>query len=193
MEIRNALNQERISENKTSPAVFMKEMSESPKLKAILKLLDKRMEDRELLLRAYSFIEKDFSECEKPLSSFLDKTIETLSVKTNNELERISTGIIEAVYFQQELFGKHMFSRSINGSSIKLNSALFEVWISETYKLTRVQKEKLIINKGELTEKYKAMFREDDFYKSIVSSTSGKGSVMTRFNKIKSLINTYSK
>ena len=90
MEIRNALNQEKPSENKKSPAQFLKELSENSRLKSILKLQDKRMEDRELLLRAYSFIVKNYSEYEKPLSSFLDKTIETLYGKT---LERINLTI----------------------------------------------------------------------------------------------------
>jgi hypothetical protein len=162
MEIRNALNQERPNNGKKSPAVFLKELSENSKLKSILRLQDKRMEDRELLLRAYSFIVKDFSEYENPLSGFLDKTIETLLGKSNLELDELSDGIIDAIYFQKKLFGKHIFSRSIaEGKRIQLNSALFEVWVSETYKLTRFQKDKLLENAIALTKEYKTLFKDE--------------------------------
>ena len=194
MEIRNALNQEKPSNDKKSPAVFLKELSENSKLKSILRLQDKRMEDRELLLRAYSFIVKDFSEYENPLSGFLDKTIETLLGKSNLELDELSSGIIDAIYFQKKLFGKHIFSRSIaEGKRIQLNSALFEVWVSETYKLTRFQKDKLLENTIELTEEYKTLFKDEVFFGAVVSSTSGKGAVATRFSKIQNLIKKYSK
>jgi hypothetical protein len=194
MEIRNALNQERPNNGKKSPAVFLKELSENSKLKSILRLQDKRMEDRELLLRAYSFIVKDFSEYENPLSGFLDKTIETLLGKSNLELDELSDGIIDAIYFQKKLFGKHIFSRSIaEGKRIQLNSALFEVWVSETYKLTRFQKDKLLENAIALTKEYKTLFKDEVFFGAVVSSTSGKGAVTTRFSKIQNLIQKYSK
>ena len=193
MEIRNALNQEKPSENKKSPAVFLKELSENPRLKLILRLQDKRMEDRELLLRAYSFIVHEYENYEKPLSRFLDNAIETLFGKTNAELDKLATGIIDAIYFQKELFGKHIFSRSILEGSNRLNSALFEVWVSETYKLDDRVRQNLISNKKELTKEYKSLFKNEDFYRAVVSSTSGKASVAMRFSKIQDLINKYSK
>ncbi len=195
MEIRNALNQEKSSERRKSPAEFLKELSEDSRLKEILKLQDKRMEDRELLLRAYSFIEKDYTEYEKPLSGFLDKTIETLYNKNNAELDKLATGIINAIYFQRELFGKHIFSRSIvEGSSrTQLNSALFEVWVSETFKLNNNQKNILLANKNKLIQEYRELFNDEDFFRAVASSTSGKGSVTDRFTKIHTLIKKYSK
>jgi hypothetical protein len=195
MEIRNALNQEKPSKDAISPAEFLKNLSENKRLRLILKLQDKRMEDRELLLRAYSFIEKDYTEYDKTLSGFLDKTIETLYGKTNSELDKLSEGIIDAIYFQKDLFGKHIFSRSIVEESTRkqLNSALFEVWVSETFKLNKYQKEKLLINKDFLTNEYRMLFSDDDFFRAVVSSTSGKGSVVIRFTRIQDLIKKYSK
>src|SRR6185436_17885194 len=72
MEIRNALNQEK-PKGKKSPSQFLKEFAENSRLKQILKLQFKRMEDRELLLRACSFILRDFNDYQKPLSVFLDQ------------------------------------------------------------------------------------------------------------------------
>lgn len=192
MEIRNALNQENPL-GKKSPAQFLKELSENSRLKQILKLQFKRMEDRELLLRACSFILRDYTDYVKPLSVFLDNTMELFYGKSDKELEKLSTGILDAIYFQRDLFGKHLFSRSIVEGSTRLNSALFEVWVSETYNLNKVQKANLLRNKIKLTSEYKKLFSSDDFLRAVVSSTSGKKSVIERFEKIRGLIKKYSK
>ena len=87
MEIRNALNQDKPSEKKRSPAEFLRDLSEDVRLKEILKLQDKRMEDRELLLRAYSFIEKDYTEYEKPLSGFWTRLLKLYIPKVTLNLK----------------------------------------------------------------------------------------------------------
>ena len=192
MEIRNALNQEK-PEGKKSPAQFLKELSENSRLKQVLKLQYKRMEDRELLLRACSFILRDITEYEKPLSVFLDNSMELFHGKSDKELEKLTTGIVDAIYFQRSLFGKHLFSRSIVEGSTRLNSALFEVWVSETYKLNKEQEANLLRNKTKLTIEYQKIFNSEDFLRAVVSSTSGKKSVLERFEKIRNLIKKYSK
>ena len=186
MEIRNALNQ-------GTPADFLRVLSENPKLKEILKLQDKRMEDRELLLRAYSFIEKNYSFYETPLSTFLDKAMESLFGKTEIELDELSEKIIDAIYFQQHMFGRHIFSRSVLGGKIKLklNSALFEVWVSETYRMSKVQKNNLLSKKIEFIEEYKSLLVDSKFLSAVSLSTSGRGAVRTRFERIKDLINKF--
>lgn len=186
MEIRNALNQ-------GNPSIFLRDFSESKELKSILKLQDKRMEDRELLLRAISFIINDYLDYEKPLSSFLDKTMEKLNNYSEIELLRMGDKIINTIKLQKELFGKHIFSRSILGGKnrAKLNSALFEVWVSETYKLNDIEFEKLTNNKKMIIEEYKELLNREEFLKSVVSSTSSKGSVKIRFEGIQKLIQKF--
>lgn len=191
MEIRNALNQGN-PKGKKSPSQFLKEFAENSRLKQILKLQFKRMEDRELLLRACAFIMRDYNDYEKPLSAFLDKAMEMFYGKSDSELEKISTGVIDAIYFQRDLFGKHLFSRSIVEGSTRLNSALFEVWVSEIYKLSKEKKEKLIRNKEKLISEYREFFNDEDFLRATVSSTSGGKSVKKRFTKIRELIEKYS-
>jgi len=186
MEIRNALNQGK-------PANFLRDLSEDTELRAILKLQDKRMEDRELLLRAYSFINRNYSEYEKPLSTFLDKAMESLDKKSNTELKNLANGIIDAIFFQVDLFGKHIFSRSIIGgrNRVKLNSALFEVWVSEVYKLTELEKEQLLTNRDFLINEYQSLLSKEDFIRAVATSTSGKGAVKIRFEYVRDLIKKF--
>lgn len=187
MEIRNALNQGK-------PANYLRDLSESEDLKAVLKVRDKRMDDRELLLRAIAYIQKDYKNYEQPLSVFLDNAMELLYKADKNELTKMTIGIIEAIQFQKELFGKHSFSRSILGSNyrIKLNSALFEVWVSLSFNLGKRQKENMIFLKNNLIDDYIELMLNEEFLKAVVSSTSSKNSVKIRFEKIKNLIKKYS-
>jgi len=187
MEIRHALNQGRA-------AGFLRSLSEDSRLKAILKVPDKRMEDRELLLRAISFINKSYKDYEKPLSTFLDHAMEDLNSQSLNQLKELKENIIKAIFYQKELFGKHLFSRSILNHKIrvKLNSALFEVWVSIVSSLNDLQLSNLIKNKSLLIEDYKIALSSDTLYNSIALSTSGKGSVKIRFETIGNLISKYS-
>jgi hypothetical protein len=186
MEIRNALNQGK-------PSDFLRDLSEDKDLRTILKLQDKRMEDRELLLRAYSFIEKSYLAYSKPLSGFLDKAMESLSGKSELELEELSNGIIDSIFFQVELFGKHIFSRSIlsDKGRPKLNSALFEVWVAEIYKLSEQERCNLLESRTDFISDYKLLLQQDDFNRAVATSTSGKGAVKTRFEGINNIIKKY--
>lgn len=188
MEIRNALNQ-------GAPSNFLKDLSEDEDLRSFLKLQDRRMEDRELLLRAYSFINKNYLEYEKPLSTFLDKAMESLYNKTPNELDVLTNGIVDAIFFQKELFGKDIFSRSILGGKnrVKLNSALFEVWVSQIYLLNEGEKKKLLDNKDLLISDYRVLLSDPDYTRAVATSTSGKAAVKLRFEGIINIINKFKK
>jgi len=187
MEIRNALNQGK-------PSNFLKNLSEDPTLRGLLKVQDRRMEDRELYLRAIAFINDNHSNYKTPLSGFLDKALEALERKSDAELEKLRGGIIKAIQIQHALFGRDIFSRSIDKkSNLKLNSALFEVWVSEVYKLTETQQAKLVRNKDKLVAKYISLIANPDFSRVVSTSTSGYSAVQLRFEKIKELINNYTK
>ncbi|QEC74026.1 hypothetical protein FSB73_22485 [Arachidicoccus ginsenosidivorans] len=180
MEIRNALNQ-------GTPSLFLKSLSEDLKLRSILRLADNRMEDRELYLRAYAFINTKYLYYEKPLTTFLDKAMESIYKKTKEGLEEISRKIIDAIVIQSELFGRHIFSKSILGNTNKiiLNSALFEVWVSLVYFLDGNEKRALLSNSDILIKEYKILLRNEAFVKSITTSTASNEAVRTRFEGVK--------
>ncbi len=188
MEIRHALNQGKA-------ANFMKRLSENEALRNMLPLPDKRMEDRELYLRTIAFMFRPYSEYKKPLTSFLDTTMELLGDQSSQQLNQIELNIVGAIAIQKTLFDKHAFSRSFGEKDwrYKLNSALFETWVSLTSVLKKEEIKNLIANKAVLQKAYRLLLRDTIFAKSISSSTSDKSAVNVRFSHIEALINNYKK
>lgn len=185
MEIRNALNQGAASN-------FLRDVSEDTKFRNLVYVRNKRMEDRELILRSLAFILMPYDQYAKPLSSFLDKAMELLGSQNEKNLKALKETFFKAIDLAHQLFEDHLFSRSITGeTNYRLNSALFEVWVSELAKLTPKESSVLIQNKQKLTAHYVELLNDDAFYKAIVSSTAGKGAVDQRFTSITTLISHY--
>lgn len=185
MEIRNALNQGTASN-------FLRDVSEDDKFRKLVYVRNKRMEDRELILRSIAFILMPYDQYAKPLSSFLDRAMELLGNQNEKGLKTLKETFFKAIDLAHQLFEDHLFSRSITGeTNYRLNSALFEVWVSELAKLNQKETAALMQNKQKLVTHYVELLNDDDFYKAIVSSTSGKGAVDQRFTSITTLISHY--
>ncbi len=187
MEIRNALNQGIASD-------FLKSLTEAENFKKYIRIRDQRMEDRELILRALAFALKDCDAYKSPLSGFLDDIMELLGQQTPSRLKALETDFFNALQLSDKLFGKHLFSRSICGgkSRFRLNSALFEVFVSRFMRMDEAAKEKLLSFKKEFVAEFKQVLKKDtQFSSTIISSTSGKKALNTRFSKISELIEKY--
>jgi Protein of unknown function DUF262 len=193
MEIRHALNQEGATPESQSPAIYLQNLSENSQFRDYIRVQDKRMQDRELILRYVAFSVFDYRKYEKPLNSFLDKAMEEIGKKTNEELRRIEQRLFRSIQTCNLLFGRQMFSRSIafSDNKIMLNSALFEVWTSQLARLDALQLRNLQTNRTILVEKYKELFQDVRFDKSVTQGTADYGQVQERFSKIETLINQF--
>ncbi|MGV3612775.1 MAG: DUF262 domain-containing protein [Fluviicola sp.] len=185
MEIRHALNQ--------GPAAdLLREMSEDEKFTDYISVRSKRMEDREIILRAISFILFPYTEYSKPLSGFLDKAMEEFAKIDDETREKIKQNFYHTLELSYGLFEDHAFSRSLIGTKYRLNSALFETWVALLSQLNEQEIKILKTRKQDFIDGYKKLLEDNIFTTSIVSSTSGKSAVETRFSAIKKLIKTYS-
>lgn len=186
-EIRHALNQEQAAD-------FLKKLAESDKFRDNFKVPDKRMQDRELILRGLTFIFRKHSDYEKPLADFLDRSMEGIEKMSENELKELEEYFYNGIRRAKLLFGRHVYSRSIvNGYNYRLNAALFEVWTSSLALLSIDKFSKLIAHRNIFLEEYKLLIEDKEFEKAVVSSTSGKQAVTKRFSDIEKLINKYVK
>lgn len=184
MEIRHALNQ--------GPATdFLNDLA--AKFSAKFRVSSQRMEDRELVLRALSFFVKSSSDYFKPLSSFLDRTMEKLGSMKPSELEKMTTQFFRALETSTHLFGEHIFSRSILGGNHrkKMNAALFEIWMGILMRFNEEVHHELIKNRSKLIQSYKDLLMEEGFKRAITYDTASPSSVIMRFQGILSLIRKF--
>lgn len=186
-EIRHALNQEQAAE-------FLKSIVEDSRIRDNFKIPDRRMQDRELILRGLTFMFRNYEDYEKPLADFLDRSMEGLEKMKRNDLEELKESFFQGLNRARTFFGRHVFSRSVvKGINYRLNAALFEVWTSSLAKLSFDEFSSLVKNKARFLDDYKKLIADKDFEKAVVSSTSGRNAVQTRFTKIIELINKYAK
>ncbi|MEZ0484570.1 DUF262 domain-containing protein [Fibrella aquatica] len=187
MEIRHALNQGPAAE-------FVKSVSESDIFNEFISASDKRMADRELVLRYVAFRLTPYSLFEKPMSSFLDKNMEKLGKMTDEDREKLSDGLTKALKTSRSWFGKHQFSRSFGHKHTRLllNGALFEVWTSQIAQLTDAQIAKVSQQLDFFQTDYENLFASETFDNAVTRATSDYNAVQARFGAIESLLKKYS-
>lgn len=179
-EIRHVINQGK-------PAEYLKILSEDKRFKNVIQVSDKRMADRELILRYLAFSNKHYAEYKPPLIKFLDEGMENLGKLDDQRLDQLEQNLWKALKTCQDLFGKDIFSKSIVGNKHILNTALFDVWTVLIGPLSDREIERLMSNKNELIRDFQSCLNEG----SISTATPGKNAVITRFKTIESLINKY--
>ncbi len=187
MEIRHALNQGPAAE-------FLKNVSESDTFNEFITTSDKRMADRELVLRYVAFRLTPYQQFEKPMSSFLDKNMEKLGKLTEKERATLQDKFFSSMQISLEWFGRHHFSRSYGHENTRLllNGALFEVWTSQIAQLTNKQIAQINSQLNAFRADYKLLFTSDNFDNAVTRATSDYNAVQARFGAVESLLTKYS-
>jgi len=149
---------------------------------------NKRMADRELVLRALAFIvEPELEKALAPgsLENLLNNTANKLDSEfSENELTMLERNFREAMTKAHLLFGGRAFRKwpLETESRYPLNRALFDVWGSI---LTRYPSQALQSNKSAIVAAFRKLCSEDRFFKdSISSSTADPAKITYRFNEI---------
>lgn len=184
-EIRHSLNQEQ--------AYYLKELVEDPHFTKIIRLDDRRMQARELILRYLAFSMTPYQQYKGPnFTVFLDDAMEKLADLRPAQREQFKNNLWKALRVCDELFEEHIFSKSILDGTKRQNGALFEVWTVLIGALNDIDKIRLLLAKSPLIDEFKSLLKtDDDFLKSVSRSTLSKNLVIKRFETIKSLIKKY--
>ena len=188
-EIRNALNQ-------GTAADFVQQLASLPSFKVAtdFSISEDRMLDREFVNRFLAFYLFPIAEYQSDLEDFLNRALEYLEGYTANELDLIAQAFNQAMETAFAIFGVHAFrkSPSSNNGQKPINKALFEVWSVLLSRLSPVQAAALIQNRERVRSDFTQMEQDEEFRKSISSSTTDKARVRTRFACISTIIeNTF--
>ena len=189
-EIRHALSQ---GNNKGYASQFLKEITDTKLFKEVVRISDKRMLDRELILRYVALRLKNYTAYKAPMITFLNDAMEDLGSQSKEILSTLKTDLLNAFELAKKIFGDHAFRRPLSETSKKkaVNRALFEVISVLFSQLSKIERTRLEKNKTRFLTDFEKLFEDTDFYGSITYSTAHKLSVTTRFEKINTIIQKY--
>ena len=188
-EIRNALNGDRVRQ-------FLIKLvkSEQFKLATNNSIKDKRMADRECVLRFLAFTLRESSKySENDFDGFLHQVMRDLNnpeVIDDEKLSTLEDDFNRAMDYARKLLGKWAF-RKYWGEGYRLspiNKALFESW-SVNFAYLSTEEFAILLNKNELLNAFSLRInRDSDFSNSISQSTGSPASVRKRFKAIREII-----
>jgi hypothetical protein len=186
MEIRHALNQE-------GNANYFFELLNNDIYEDIItanKIPTLRFEDRELALRFVAFTLTPYTKYQPPMGDFLDRGIELLDKLNKDDCDDLGRKLWRSIKYYRYIFENTRFGQGLTRRA-KFNSAIFEVWTSELAKFTRKDFIKIIKYRQDIIADYQLLLQDNDFRKSVSSSTASKKAVETRFKKISELLQKY--
>jgi len=187
-EIRHALNQD------GNAGPFLRDIAATGEFKQIVNISPRRMQDREIILRHMAFRLHHFEEYKPSMKSFLDNAMTEINSKNPAALQRLKSQFIEAIKLSSEIFGQHVFSKTLTTTfqNPTLNRALFEVVTVLLAELTEAPRGNLLKNKNQFLADFRELLEDRVFDKYITSSTAGINAVKERFRRVKQLIERWS-
>ena len=192
-EVRHALSQ---SVNNAQASNFLKKLSDLEIFQKCVRVSDKRMLDKELILRYISFKLNHFESYKGPMIKNLNNTMEHLGNLHTSKLDWLEKGFKQAINLAWDIFGKNAFrkkkkaiDKSAKGGVI--NRALFEVIAVVFSNLSDKGVAEIKESQNDFINKYSELMNDKDFYDSISISTTYAKNVRLRFNEIMKIVNTY--
>jgi predicted transport protein len=184
-ELRNCVFRGRFNE-------VVKELAQDRDFKYLLGIAspDKRMKDRELVLRFAAFYFNTYLNYSAPIKKFLNDSMEKYRNISTSDEENLKTAFKNAIQIIKSLLDKKAFKRyyrgdekNINGKweAQQFNVSLFDILM---YSFAREDKNKVFQNLERISEALiDLMTNDQDFIDSIELSTSSKRAVTIRFDK----------
>ena len=183
-EIRNALNQ-------GIPADFVAELASSDLFKQVVRISDKRMQDREFVTRFITFYLNKPEDYKPDLDTFMSNAMEKLNHHSENERNMIRRNFIASLCLAQIIFDKWAFRKVFNKNEklYPINKALFEVWSILLAKLSDTERQIILGKKEDIFNDYIKLINKDtDFVGAITSQTDNKNKIIYRFSTIDTLL-----
>lgn len=172
--------------------VALKEMAADPDFMYILglKTSDKRMKDKELVLRFCAFHHKTYLNYKAPIRNFLNLEAQEKRNISDKELTELKAAFKNSCQIIKSIFDTNAFKRFYKGKDgqpngfwepKKFNTSLYDILM---YSFAREDKNKVFQNLDSIKEALITLMTDDqEFVDSIELSTSSVQAVTTRFDK----------
>lgn len=170
----------------------LKEMAEDPDFMYIcgFKAPDKRMKDKELVLRFCAFYHKTYLNYKAPIRNFLNIEAQEKRSISDKDLSELRSAFKNSCQIIKSIFDRNAFRRFYKGKdgqpngfweTKKFNTSLFDILM---YSFAVADKSKVYQNLDSIREALIVLMTEDqEFVESIELSTSSVQAVRSRFDK----------
>jgi len=171
---------------------LLKELAEDKDFMFLLGLKEphKRMFDRELILRFFSFYHSTYLNYSSPMKRFFNMDMEKNQNINPNQEDELRKVFKKAVTMTKSVFGNNAFKRFMPGTErdpngiwekVRINQALFDVIM---FSFTQYDQNQVVPLADPIREELIWLMTHDqEFIDSILISTSSKDKVYTRFEK----------
>lgn len=171
---------------------ILKELSQDKDFKFLLGIAtpDRRMKDRELILRFAAFYFNTYLNYNAPIKKFLNDSMEKYRNISPADEQNLRNAFKNTIQIIHSLLNKNAFKRFYRGDeqnkngrweTHKFNVSLFDILM---YTFAREDKNTVFQNLDRIREALiDLMTKDQDFIDSIELSTSSKKAVTTRFDK----------
>lgn len=154
------------------------------------KISNTRMLDRDFATRFLAFYYLGVSKYAPDLDSFMNQGMSSVYSLSENEIVSIKEAFNRSLRRNYKIFGNKAFRKiSMENRRGPINKALFDVFSVVFAKMNSTKADYIVQHSEQFIEKYKELLNSDEaFVASITSSTSDKGRVNYRFQRINDLI-----
>ena len=178
---------------------LLKELAQDKDFKYLLGIAkpDRRMKDRELVLRFASFYFNTYLNYNAPIKKFLNDFMEKYRNISPTDEANLRTAFKNTIQIIRSLLDQNAFKRFYRGDeknwngkweTQKFNVSLFDILM---YSFAKEDKNKVFQNLDRIKEALiDLMTKDQDFIDSIELSTSSKKAVTTRFDKWRMTLQT---
>lgn len=192
-EIRHALNHKINETDPTSPAEYVKELSEESIFKKLIetnKIPTDRMLDREIVLRYIAFRIIPYENYSPKPSEFLDNAMTGIYRISEDDLKKYKLEFGEALFCMDKIYGETAFRKSMFGlPEDKFINNLFEAWMYAFSIITDRHREILIEKKILVKAQTKELIKDKKFLQTIdVEKAYTIEGVRYRFITVKNFI-----
>lgn len=161
--------------------ILLKELAEESIFKIALNnsISNKRMKDREIVLRYLSFKIRGYENYSSDLSPFVEETMQIINEMPNEQINLLKLDFKNIMKWSHEIFGEHNFRIPIDN----IKKGFVNVSVFESVGLTLSQCSEIFLekNKEKLKSNYFILTSNEEYLSAVKTSTGDRKKVKTRF------------
>ncbi|SEG47617.1 DUF262 domain-containing protein [Flavobacterium urumqiense] len=168
---------------------LLKELSEQQYFKQAINsgVSDKRMKDREVILRYLAFRWFDYENLYSgDMSDFVESAMKKINKKSEEDIQIIKDDFHKVMKLSFSIWKYENFRMPTDKTKGTINIAIFETVCNY---LSNTSESFVATNKSKIKNNYRSLIRNTTYYEAVTKSTGNKAKVLDRFRLANEILN----